>query len=506
MAATDIMKKTKHVGADYEYYIIQLDAGGFPNQPSIELGPILRQELLARQCTDVVFLAHGWNTSRIDDGSILGINQVVEQMEARKPKDSRVLYIAVKWPSAMPTVFARSPYKDARQFFREVMIQIRATTLESDERADDTTTKDRKAGEATKAVDECSELLDKFFESEDENGDETLPEEVRESLARLANKINEQSACSRGDSESLLDDGNKYGTMTSASVEKIYQRVRSNNLSPKRREEMKKQEADNAQEQIVTTRSFPVGGVFKHVTRAFNLAATLFDLLYITFERRAAIVGSRGVHWAISDLMKHAPEETKFHLFGHSMGSHVVLSAAIGRAPGSTFTRKLHSVFIAQGACSTDVFKRGQPYRPLASKLKPIAGPISATTYFEDELLKKYDVFLPRPAGMFGFDRSNPLGLKRIVLLKRVKDDPEQQEEFKKATIYNLDSNAILENHVEVNHVEIIDMFWQAARVHLDTNECQMTDPASLPEGYWHEYGIRVERKTCFGATACNIV
>ncbi len=506
MATTNVMKKTKHVGANFEYYILELDAGGFPTQASIELGAILRQEVLSKQYTDVVFLSHGWTTTRQDDGSILSMNMNVEQMEARKPEDARILYIAVKWPSAVPTVFSRSPYKNAKEFFTEIMSQIKAITVESDERAEDTTTKGRKVGEATKAADECIELLNRFFEVDNEDDDETLPEEVRGSLAKLANKINEQSACSRGDSESLLDDGDKYGTVTSVSVERIYQRVRTNNLSPNWREELKKQETDNAQEQTVATRSFSVGRVFKHTLRAFNLAATIFDVLFGTFERRAAIVGSRGVHWAISDLMKHAPEETKFHLFGHSLGGHVVLAAAIGRAPGSAFTRKLHSVFIAQGACPTDVFKTGNPYRPIASKLKPVAGPISATTWDGDAALKGYDVFLPRPAGIFGFDKSNPLGLQRIVLDKRNADGPKQQEEFKKATIYNLHSSAIIDDHTVVNQHELMDMFWQAARVDLDRNDYQMTDPASLPDSYWNDYGIRVERRTCLGFVGCSIM
>ena len=507
MAEIDLSTKTKHVSEDgqVEYYIIQLDAGGFPTEESVALAPLLRELVSTKQYTDVVILCHGWATGREEDGSINMVNQNVRQMEARKPKNCNVLYVAVKWPSVVSTVFARSPYKNEKEFFADVMKDVKQITDESDQISKKSTVKNRKLGEASDIAQHCAKHCDEFIASEKEEKSDSLPNGVRHSLANLANKINEQSACADGDSESLLDDGERYGSMTPDSIEKLYQRTRSRNLSPRFQRGETKNEENPADEDEPTDKQFSLGRIFQRTARAFNLAATVFDVVFGTFERRASIVGSRGVHWTLVDLMKHAPESTKFHLYGHSLGSHVALAGSIGRAPGNLLPRKIHSIFITQGAIPTNSFRRGEAYRPIASKLKPIAGPITETLMKEDEALKSYDLFLPRPAGIFGFDRSSPLLLRRIELRKHSPDRPNQKVDFKKGYIYNLVADGIILDHNDTEKDEILDMFWQAASVKVDPSDYEVADPKSLPEGYWNDYGIRVERNSCLSMVGCDM-
>jgi len=227
---------------------------------------------------------------------------------------------------------------------------------------------------------------------------------------------------------------------------------------------------------------------------------TLLDVIYTSFERRAAVVGSHGLHDLLAHMMKHALKPVRFHLFGHSMGAHLSMSAAIGRGPtGSNLPRKIHSLMMTQPACSTDVFAKGGPYRPIVSKLCPVAGPILATMMENDEALRFYDAFRTKPLGRFGFFNQEPFKKRDIIVLDAPKEKenqfPIQPEVFTKNCVYNLRGKSVISNHGDIQDKEISSLFWQAAVIDMEDTDYDVTDPSELPKTFWSDYEVRNEGK-----------
>ena len=117
--------------------------------------------------------------------------------------------------------------------------------------------------------------------------------------------------------------------------------------------------------------------------RTFNVAYAIQDLIFGTFIGRAGVIGGRGVHELIGELMRYAAPHVRFSAFGHSLGAHVMQVAMIGY-DRSYFSRKIQTLLLAQGACTTRAVSRGGPYRPLVSKFRPVAGPILCTMNRDD--------------------------------------------------------------------------------------------------------------------------
>lgn len=119
------------------------------------------------------------------------------------------------------------------------------------------------------------------------------------------------------------------------------------------------------------------------------ISAALERIFFGKFQKRASDVGSRGLHLLISKMIRAVPESanTKFHLVGHSLWSHVVTSAAIGRSPESLLPRKLYSLTLLQTAVPVVTYSEGRPYRPLSGLLRPVAGPMIASTCESDMTL-----------------------------------------------------------------------------------------------------------------------
>lgn len=516
------MDKIKHTSEDGKvtYYILDLDAGGYPRSNTVDLQPLLRQELLRTSkssptYTDVVICSHGWQTRRDSDGSVGIANRVVRQLEACKPANRHVLYIAVCWPSFISSVFETNPEDDPKSLISRVMQNIRQVASDGektvvDPTADFSVTETAKTPESLTAADECESVCTKFIEDDAnasahgntssvaaataavasmslENGKpkDSLPPDVCDSVAKLVNELSKQSGRVNSDDSSLLDDGEKYGAASPQMIEAAYQRVKAKNSKPPQREA------------TVQSRSFSIVGMLAAGvgSTAYDLANTIFDVIFGTFERRAAIVGSRGVHWCLADLMEHAPKSTRFHLLGHSLGCHVVQSAAIGRAPGSKLSRKIHTMFLGQAAVPEHVYERGGPYRPIVSKLRPIAGPILATTFVEDPALIAYDMFLPRPIGRFGFFTTSPFPYKTIALEEAV-SSAKQKVDFQRETVYKVEGGSIITGHGDISDRELMDLFWQAASVDIHEKDAEVVESSKLPYGFWTNYRVRTENYT----------
>ncbi len=515
----DVMDKVKHRSDDgkVEYYILDLDAGGYPRDQTIE--GLLREELMGRnrprdaptpRYTDVVVISHGWNTQRASDGSIPLANRVVAKMEECKPADRRVLYVAVKWPSFLTTVFEPSKDDDPKSVVSGVMKKLRQTVAEAEDSAVNPTEQFNVAQAATApeslaAADECEAALESFITADEANStaavsaretatDGSLPEDVRVALAKFANEIGKQSGRVNADDSSILDDGEKYGVVTPEMVENSYQNVRAKNLKPP------------TKEPEVQSRSFTVAGVFGAIgvaKKAWDVANTIFDVVFGTFERRAAIVGSRGVHWCLADMMERASPKTRFHLFGHSLGCHVVQSAAIGRSPGSKLSRKIRTMFLGQAAVPSHVYGRGGAYRPIVSRLKPVAGPILASIYEMDPALMLYDVFLPRPVGRFGLEVTDPFPAEDLTLEAHGERSSMQKFDFKPSTVYNIQGGPVVTGHGDIADREVMDVFWQAASIDIHEKDAEVVESSKLPYGFWSNYKIRSEKS---GGSFCAIM
>ena len=79
----------------------------------------------------------------------------------------------------------------------------------------------------------------------------------------------------------------------------------------------------------------------------------LRELSFWHMKRLARTVGESGVHTLVQRLQAATP--ARFHLMGHSFGCIVVTAATCGPKSGDSFTgttRKINSLFLAQGAMS----------------------------------------------------------------------------------------------------------------------------------------------------------
>src|SRR6266545_107780 len=100
-------------------------------------------------------------------------------------------------------------------------------------------------------------------------------------------------------------------------------------------------------------------------------------------KKRAGVVGGNGGRTIVEQLQRACPAATRFHLFGHSFGCKLWLSAVAGKAPA--LPRPIQTLVLVQGAISHEAFAdrvtgRTQPGGYQAA-LDPsrVDGPIVAT-------------------------------------------------------------------------------------------------------------------------------
>lgn len=231
------------------------------------------------------------------------------------------------------------------------------------------------------------------------------------------------------------------------------------------------------------------------------LTGVLERIFFAQFERRAAMTGSRGVNQMIRTLMRSSGRKTRFHLVGHSLGCHVQTSAAIGSPPAPLLPRKLHSITLLQGAVPVVSYATEGSYRPLASTLLPVAGPVIATTSEYDMALENYSTFHGDPLGRDGFQGLDDSQHERCVL----PSDASVNAGFQKGKFYTVLSGGVINEtsdflgldldgaHGDLLDPELMSRVWEAIDVQVDEGEYDMPRVESLPRDYWGT-DVRVRR------------
>lgn len=229
-----------------------------------------------------------------------------------------------------------------------------------------------------------------------------------------------------------------------------------------------------------------------------TVVRTVKDFSFGQFMRRASNVGSKGVHLLLAHLMRLTPPSVKIHLFGFSMGACVAMAAAIGRAPGSALTRKIHSMFICQGAVPSKSMTEGQQFRPLVSNLKPVAGTIIFTHTQKDTALIAYRVARSDSSGMYEEHAAGCNGIQgtdsSITHECDIRQFPLFCCEVKPGNIYNLSSDMLPGvDHNCYAKPDVIAAFWKGASLNFDESRYQFVDHGSLPTDYWTSYTARTQ-------------
>ena len=223
-------------------------------------------------------------------------------------------------------------------------------------------------------------------------------------------------------------------------------------------------------------------------------AIALKDVSFEHYIRRAHTVGSRGVHILIASLMRKTSCDVKIHLYGFSLGAHVVGAASIGAYPGSLLSRKIHSLTFFQGSMTRSCFTKGAAYRPLVSKLVPVAGLILVTYSENDFALKAMKFIQSKQLGYYGVnsDFEGDLEVVDVTL------DGVVNEEYilERGKIFSIDcSNEIMDHNKDVGSSLFMRAFWKAATVDVSEEYYKIVEQKYLPERYWDSYGVRVEKK-----------
>lgn len=474
---------------DAHYYLCDLDAGGYfedPDDDNKTVIPTLQAELrdAEKDYTDVVIVSHGYMQRKNEDGSINFANAAINAIEKQRPENIRPLYVAIFWPSFVGT-FAYRAEEDNIQRFKDLLKAIREGFKTSDDSSD--SEEDESLKESIQGLEQCVEKA---------HPDQSVGD-LKKHVAELVSKLEKEGAKStnKEDLESILDDGKNY----TADVDKQVQE--GHNKAVK---EHRVQAAYLPQD--ATTASVAA------LPFSAAVARVLEEIIFGQFERRASNVGSRGVHALVTKLMQ-ANSKVKFHLLGHSLGGHVVASGAIGRRPGSLLPRKIHSMMILQGALDCRSMARGGGYRPIVTYLRPVAGPVVATTSPFDKTLRVYDVFHNTPLGLAGFKDTAPVqAITRLV--EKVTDGKARQVfDFKSGELYVLDgTNVITEGgpfgdaHGDILDPEVMQAFWQSASTVVSSEGYVIPTLESLPANYWSRFNIRAENDFWKWCAGCCIV
>jgi len=189
-------------------------------------------------------------------------------------------------------------------------------------------------------------------------------------------------------------------------------------------------------------------------------------------KKRAGIVGENGVASLLGELA--SATQARLHLFGHSFGSKVVLSAALVHSKKPQ-ARKVNTVVLLQGAISYQAFARQvtgiNPPRPGGYRqvLKAVKGPIIATFSKNDKELNRY---YPLGAGWarqrgeleagpgkysalgaVGFDGEPPTDMKAVGIDYRFTDEPK---------LYSIKASAYIPGHSDISDPAVAWLEWAA--------------------------------------------
>jgi len=295
------MYKPKCTSEGCEYYVVDFDARGCIKNHD-DVWDMLRRELqdTSKEYTDVVLISHGYKNQPEEDGSHKIANLIVPSSEACIPGGRTCLYVAVGWPSIIPTIFDEKLHAP-KQLISDVIGKLHEAFG-----SDDSNTTSRSFPPRGGFIDKLKKQAELFL-SRDENDDNNsnspssvLPRHLCESISSICNELNKQGAQTDGSTRSILDGGNmRYPEITPEFVQERFKTVRSQNRG-----------SPNSAEPSTENKSIGFSSIRDAMKKKQkDVLFTLFDLIYLTFERRAAIVGSTGVHDLLAKLMCHARKE-----------------------------------------------------------------------------------------------------------------------------------------------------------------------------------------------------
>ena len=491
---------------DTGYYLYEVDAGGYEvaSKDGAYVLPALVDLLKAdsgdeNPYTDVIVLSHGYANGKEDDGSIAFGNSVANALDRERPSGVNPLYVAVHWPSVPTTLFHGSAKENEERYDRLVegdATQV-AKTLSEDIGHLQKELKDIEPA-AAKKLESVANAASKCVHDQHVHSSAELPKPVHEELTQLAAALSPEASAKKDDAcNSVLDDGAKYTDDTNKYVQANF--------------------AHATQKATIVSKASERPS-FIQALWGKRLSFTIQDIMFGQFERRASVVGSRGVHLLLAKLMEAAAPQVKFHLFGHSLGGHVISAAAIGRKPGSLLTRKIHTLMIAQGAMDSNSYAKGGAYRPVVTHLKPVAGPVLATMSPFDGALKAYDIFHNTPIGLSGIKDARP-GVMSVIPLTPFQDGNARAVlKFEGGKFYNLDGKDIITEgkpdilglididkaHSDIRDPETMHAFWCACITELPQSLYSVVPNSQLPKDYWDNYRIRDENDFSITRPCCT--
>ena len=211
------------------------------------------------------------------------------------------------------------------------------------------------------------------------------------------------------------------------------------------------------------------------------LCCVIATIISRVLERRAAIVGQRGVHALVCDLMRHARSNTRFHLLGHAHGAHAALSATLG----ASLPRRLHSVYIVQGSCDARIASLRFPYRPLARGWQPVAGPLICVATAQVPLLCSHPTL--DDVGALAARGWEGVRDKRVV----VRGDALPKVRFAPGVFYSVNARDLMLDGGVCANSQLVELLWDAATIRLSSAAYNIVDMAKLPSKYWTSYNSR---------------
>jgi hypothetical protein len=462
------------------FWVIRLDREGaeLPYHGTKDVFTLAHLKKLVKEndYSDVFLLAHGWNTTPLEDGSTDFSHNMVRALLANDTKKNparKALYIAITWPS--------QPIKSLFVGTEGVRTNYRVNTEESRKLlANDPVKYWKKVQQSIeeddpKAASKLGEITDSF-KSGALGAEGQLPDDV-------ASKVSEF-----GD---LLGATDALKSTVFTPPEKVRRKVTPLDDPEDETEEARRLTIPMIAKAISATRAvarfFGFGGFAAVDDHVILLSRALEHVFFETFERRAATVGSDGVSQIIWELMSEsAPQKTRFHLIGHSLGCHVMSSAAARGSPSAgdpewVFPHKLHSLVLLQGAVPSMAYKKPGAYRVLAEGSPVVAGPVIATTSQSDYALQTYELFKGKPLGRYGFP---DLGEKCLIL--DMVAGVRTKLGFQNGCFHTIDADPVIKidgpgdglqvvgAHSDIFDMELVSCFWEAAETEADDKDYEI--------------------------------
>jgi hypothetical protein len=460
-----------------EFWTFRVDRKGdelpFHDTTDVYVLPHLKKLVRENNYTDIFIISHGWNCVALPDGSTDFAHDMTRALIANNVPQQpghKALYIAITWPShPIKSLFVGT--EGVRENYH-VHSEVARALLAEDPRKYWTNVQKAIENKHPKAAGKLGEIAEHFDTSSPVAGGQ-LPDHVLSKVTEFGNYLGAEDALN----SSVFSPPKRV-------FEKVTPLDDPDDLNPETHELTIPMIARAVKATRDVARLIGFGQLVNVADHSIMLSRLLEHVFFETFERRAAVVGANGVSQLIWELMSESADHcTKVHLVGHSLGCHVMSSAAARGSPSAgdpnwVFPRKIHSMSLLQGAVPMTAYAKPGAYRVLTEGYPIVAGPVIATTSRSDLALQTYALFKGKPLGRDGFP---DLGAKGSVV-----DLPAgltQKLGFQNGRFYTLDADPVisiesLKNgldvvgaHCDIFDKEIQQCIWEAAHTEMDEKD-----------------------------------